>query len=155
LRPGHEWKGQTNVPLKDEIRNELNAAWAAGQKRAAAAAAPDPVPPWAPVTAADVDAALAKCSTDELARIVETAGPVPMVEWRQLSAEQRRALRASNMLAARTAAAQRAAAKTAHDRANAAEQQAVERRQQHEAQAAAEREPFLEKKREEYRQRGW
>jgi hypothetical protein len=142
------------MPLKQDELNELN-AWAVGRQKAAAAAAPGPLSPWAPATAADVDATLAKCSTDELARIVETAGPVPMAEWRQLNAEQRRALRASNMLAGRAAAAQRAAVKTAHDRAAAAEQRAVELRQQREAQAAAEREPLLEKKREEYRRRGW
>jgi hypothetical protein len=103
------------------------------------------------VTPEDVDAALAKASTDKLIAIVDRAGPIPPNEWRYLTAEQRRALRAQNLLARR----QRAAARTAHDDAAAAEQRAVELRQQREAQAAAEREPFLEKKREEYRQRGW
>ena len=95
------------------------------------------------VTPEDVDATLVKASTDKLIAIVNRAEPIPLNEWRYLTAEQRRALRASNLLARR----QRAEAKMAQTNAAAAEQQAAERRQQREAQAAAELEPLVEKKR--------
>jgi hypothetical protein len=95
------------------------------------------------VTTEDVDATLAKTSTDELSAIVDRAGPIPPHAWRYLTAEQRRALRAQNLLARR----QQAAVRTARDSAAAAEQRAAELRQQREAQAAAELEPLVEKKR--------
>ena len=111
--------------VKEDILNELN-AWAAGRQKEQTAAASEPLPPLEPATAADVDATLAKCATEELRRIVDVAGPLPMVAWRYLTADQRRALRDQNLLARRQAAAQQA-----HDTwAAQIEHQAVVARQQ-------------------------
>ena len=135
--------------VKEDILNELN-AWAAGRQKEQTAAASEPLLLLEPATAADVDATLAKCATEELRRIVDVAGPLPMVAWRYLTADQRRALRAQNLLVSRETAAQQA-----HDtRAAQIERQAVAARQQRAAQTAAENAPLLQKKRDEY-SRGW
>lgn len=102
------------------------------------------------ITAEDVDATLAKCSTEELWRIVDAAGPVPMTEWRQLTADQRRALRAQNLLNRRG----RAAEQQASGQASQAEQQAAAARQLREARAERDLEPYIERKRQDYH-RGW
>lgn len=97
-------------------------------------------------TPVDIDAMLAKASTEDLVRIVERAGALPLIDWRQMTAEQRRAMRAQNLLARRQQAAQRAQG----DSAEQAERQAVAARQLRELKAARELDPYIERKRREY-----
>jgi len=130
--------------IKEDMLNELN-AWAAGRQKEQPAAVSDPGGPLEPATVADIDATLVKCSTEELRRIVAAAGPVPMMELRYMTADQRRALRAQNLLARRQASAQ----KEHNTLAAQLERQAVVARQQREEQARADLAPIVEKKRRE------
>ena len=101
---------------------------------------PDTIP-----TAQDVDTTLATLTDDTLLAIIDQAGTLPAAEWRLLRPDQRRALRAANLLA------QRARTREQKLGAHAAklEQRAVAARQQREAQAAADLAPILERKRNE------
>lgn len=100
-----------------------------------------------------IDSILAHLDNGQLIAIVDAAGRLPMVEWARMSAQQRQALRAQNMLAGRAAAAER----QQQDQAARAARQ-VEYRLQAQLAGRAERErrerePLLERKRRELQYR--
>jgi hypothetical protein len=104
-------------------------------------------------TPQDVDTTLASLSDDDLLALVDAAGQLPVVEWWRLTAQQRRAMRAQNMLARRMATAEKRAADAATRAANKVERDLLTRMQQRAEQQRQENEPFLEKKRQELRYR--
>ncbi len=105
-------------------------------------------------TPEDIDASLRSLSDDDLIAIVQSVDRIPMAEWWRLTAQERRAMRASNMLAGRAAVTERRMADAARDAANATERNLIARRQQAEQRRREENAAFLEKKRTEYH-RGW
>ena len=99
-----------------------------------------------PVTPEDIDRTLATLDNAALIRIAEQVGPIPPRALGDLTPDQRWALHATNELRRRARIAEQAQGQ----RTAQLERQAVARRQRQEAQAAAELEPLLERKRQEY-----
>jgi hypothetical protein len=103
----------------------------------------------------DVDASLVSLSDDHLLAMVDAAGRLPMVEWARMTAQQRRAMRASNLLTKRAVAAEKRTADAATRAANKAERDLIARVQQRAEQRRQEEiEPLMERNRQEAQYRG-
>jgi hypothetical protein len=64
-------------------------------------------------TPEEIDSTLASLSDDDLMALVDAQGQVPRVEWVRMTAQERRAMRARNLLARRAVAAEKRAADAA------------------------------------------
>src|SRR5262249_16931230 len=124
--------------IKQEVLDELN-AWSAQQRQERAAQAAAVEQPTGPATPADIRAALIAYSSEDLERFA--AVPVAMLDWGQLSAEQRRALAAADVLAERRRKAQREGDRAAQ----AFERTAVAARTAREEQARSELQPLADR----------
>lgn len=96
-----------------------------------------------------IDTTLASLDNDALIAIVDAAGRLPMAPWERMTAAQRQALRASNLLTKRAVAAERQAAAQQRQAASQIEAKLQAQLAGHAERERRENQELLEKKRKE------